>query len=202
MTNITTQGNTTATAPKIELRRVHFSERLIDETNAFDADVWVNGKKAGHAGNDGHGGCTIVHLESWARFIVAGWVGTLPKKKYEAREGMEAFEIEQTIDSVIDELLEAHLAVKERAKVEKRVRTEALKIRARGFVPVLVATRRTYIVTCSKTNAEFELVETARRIVEKHRDMRGAIAAFVPHPDQIDPAFSSALAVVFEGSAS
>lgn len=47
---------------KIELKRFHHSERLSQETNAFSADVWINGKKVGAAENAGHGGNTNVHI--------------------------------------------------------------------------------------------------------------------------------------------
>ena len=44
----------------LQLKNVHFSERLSQETNAFAADVFFNGKKVGYAENSGHGGCTNV----------------------------------------------------------------------------------------------------------------------------------------------
>ena len=40
---------------KIELRRFTTNARLSQETTAFAADVWVDGKKVGYAENDGHG---------------------------------------------------------------------------------------------------------------------------------------------------
>ena len=44
---------------KIELRRVHFSERLSEETNAYAAEVYVDGKHVVSVQNDGHGGCDM-----------------------------------------------------------------------------------------------------------------------------------------------
>ena len=43
---------------KIELKKIYYSEQLSEETSAFTADVYVNGKKLLYAKNDGHGGCT------------------------------------------------------------------------------------------------------------------------------------------------
>ena len=43
---------------KLELKRVEYSERLSEETSAFAADLWINGKKAAYVKNDGRGGCT------------------------------------------------------------------------------------------------------------------------------------------------
>jgi hypothetical protein len=49
---------------KIELKNVKFSDFASEETNCFRADVYVNGKKAGYCNNDGHGGCTNVHVDN------------------------------------------------------------------------------------------------------------------------------------------
>lgn len=52
---------------KIELKRFTTNARLSQETTAFAADVWVNGKKVGTAENDGHGGSHTVHLDRSVR---------------------------------------------------------------------------------------------------------------------------------------
>ena len=46
---------------QIELRRVSYSATLSQETSAFTADIWVDGRKAGSAENHGTGGCTNIH---------------------------------------------------------------------------------------------------------------------------------------------
>ena len=48
---------------KIELKRFSYNARLSEETNAFAADIWVDGKNVGFAKNDGHGGNTMVHIK-------------------------------------------------------------------------------------------------------------------------------------------
>ena len=45
---------------ELKLKNVKFSEHMSEETNAFTADVYFNGKKFAYAKNDGHGGCTNV----------------------------------------------------------------------------------------------------------------------------------------------
>lgn len=45
---------------KIELRSIHFSERLSEETNAFHANLYIDGVMVGTVKNDGHGGDTFV----------------------------------------------------------------------------------------------------------------------------------------------
>ena len=49
---------------KIELKNIKFYERMSEETNAFTADLYVNGKKVGYAKNEGHGGCTDYYPNS------------------------------------------------------------------------------------------------------------------------------------------
>lgn len=63
---------------KIELRRVSHNARLSEETYAFAADVWIDGKKAGEVSNEGHGGCHRWHPHDLeARIDV--FAKTLPK---------------------------------------------------------------------------------------------------------------------------
>lgn len=46
---------------KIELRKFSHYPRLSQETDAFNADVYVDGVKRGTAKNDGHGGPNMIH---------------------------------------------------------------------------------------------------------------------------------------------
>ncbi len=41
---------------RIELRKVEYSARLSQETAAFGAEIWIDGRRAGHARNHGQGG--------------------------------------------------------------------------------------------------------------------------------------------------
>jgi hypothetical protein len=41
---------------KLELKAIKFYEKLSEETNAFSANLYVNGKKAAECSNRGHGG--------------------------------------------------------------------------------------------------------------------------------------------------
>lgn len=102
---------------KIELRKISFNERMSDETNCFVADLYLDGKKVGECNNDGRGGCTnyygikqhqsddIKKMEEYCR--------TLPNIKY------HDMELEQNLESVIDDLLESYLKEKENKKKEK-----------------------------------------------------------------------------------
>lgn len=43
---------------KLELKSIKHNPSLSEETEAFTADLWVNGKKVAYCSNRGHGGCT------------------------------------------------------------------------------------------------------------------------------------------------
>ncbi|MET6999385.1 hypothetical protein [Chitinophaga defluvii] len=43
---------------EIELRKIYISRQFSEETVAFTANLWIDGRKVGYASNDGKGGCT------------------------------------------------------------------------------------------------------------------------------------------------
>ena len=106
---------------KIELKSIKFSEAMSEETNAFTADLYINGKKVGYCKNQGHGGCTDYNSNSpELRPIIKEaeeYCKALPKTKW---KGME---FDQSLESVIDQLLEDWLKAREEKKFEKRMQT-------------------------------------------------------------------------------
>ncbi len=53
---------------EIELKSIRFFERMSEETNAFRASLYIDGKPVGEAGNDGKGGPTwyrAAHPDYW-----------------------------------------------------------------------------------------------------------------------------------------
>jgi len=101
----------------LELRKVKYSPTLSEETYAFTAEVWMDGKKEGTASNHGHGGMTTIYppaLEDRLAKIAA----TLPK--VDAGD----FSYQPTADSMIDDLLGDWLTAREREKLAKKYRTE------------------------------------------------------------------------------
>ncbi|HSX21535.1 MAG TPA: hypothetical protein VLE97_02020 [Gaiellaceae bacterium] len=97
---------------KIELKRFTTNARLSQETTAFAADVWVDGKKVGYAENDGHGGNTMVHLDPSVRAAVEAHGKTLVPTEYKFVSGTEW---------VVDQLVEAELQKRADKSLAKRL---------------------------------------------------------------------------------
>lgn len=47
---------------KVELKKFKHYPRLSQETDAFSAELWIDGKKAANASNSGTGGCDELHF--------------------------------------------------------------------------------------------------------------------------------------------
>ncbi len=131
---------------KFELKKVKYAAFLSEETNAFTADVYIDGAKAGVAQNQGHGGPTDVHFITRELAEKAyAWVKTQPPHKYEATKHMEAFEVPESVDGIVDRLLEEHLRGKEEQKKTARIAKLALKAKAKGQVLLIVTYPHEYI---------------------------------------------------------
>lgn len=91
---------------KIELRKVAHYPRMSQETEAFNADVYVNGVKRGTVENDGHGGPNMIHPHTLEAEIEA-YAKTLPP------DVSEYGELPYSADFLISTILEEHLLQKE-----------------------------------------------------------------------------------------
>ncbi len=102
---------------KIELKKISVNERMSQETTMFIADLYIDGRKVGYCRNEGCGGCTDYHGDSKENNeLIAkaeAYCKTLPKVKFNEMEW------EQSLESVIDELLTEHLKAKEEKKMQK-----------------------------------------------------------------------------------
>lgn len=109
---------------KIEIKNVSFNERMSEETNAFVADVYVNGKKCGYAKNDGRGGSTFVNPYGgkYRDLFVEGerYCESLPDVVYNP-EGMKPFSVKSNMENVVDELFEQWLKNRDQKKLEKKM---------------------------------------------------------------------------------
>jgi hypothetical protein len=107
---------------KIELKKIKISEHLSEETTAFTADIFVDGKEAGYARNTGQGGCTDYNAYEGKRSLLEAAEKhclSLPPIKYEGAFGPS--EIKMNMEHFIDELVEAELKKKDQKKLEKKM---------------------------------------------------------------------------------
>jgi hypothetical protein len=109
---------------EIKLKNIKFSEHLSEETNAFTADIFVNGKKVGYAKNDGQGGCTFYHpnsVEDREKIKDAEqYCLGLPPINYSFGD------IPMNLENKIDQLFEEWLIAKDEAKLQKKLQKDML----------------------------------------------------------------------------
>ncbi|HSX22438.1 MAG TPA: hypothetical protein VLE97_06635 [Gaiellaceae bacterium] len=108
----------------IELKRFTTNGRLSQETTAFAADVWVDGKKVGSAENDGHGGATMVHLDKSVRDKVEAHGKALVPAEYAS--------FTSGAEWVVDQLVEAELQKKHDKTFAKKIASADKKERERS----------------------------------------------------------------------
>ena len=119
---------------KIELKNVKINQSFSEETTCFKADVFVNGKKIAHAQNDGRGGCTSYHPYENQKDnvrLVEEYCKTLPKQIINF--GGEDKEYNQTLESVIDDLVFAKEKEKEQKKIDKLCENHIVWGKPNGF---------------------------------------------------------------------
>lgn len=114
---------------KIELKSIHFSEHLSEETNAFTADVWVDGQNVGHAKNDGRGGETYVGVQYSKDDKVMKRNHEVLRKAEEYATSLpphewvydgKTYTRNNDITTVVDDLLDKYLKDKEEKKWRKK----------------------------------------------------------------------------------
>lgn len=85
----------------ITLKNLKIAKFLSEETLAFTATIYVDGKRVGEASNDGHGGPNRYHFDD--RKLgqeLEAWAKTLPPTV------IEGMTLPMDLDGVIDELIE------------------------------------------------------------------------------------------------
>jgi len=121
---------------KIELKRFTTNARLSQETIAFAADVWVNGKKVGHAENDGHGGNTLVHLDPAIRAAVEAYgKKSIPAEFSASTNGTEW---------IVDQLVEAEMKKRDEKKFARIDAKEKAHFTKHGFATARMRSGNTW----------------------------------------------------------
>ena len=105
---------------KLELKNIKFYESMSEETNCFQADLFINGKKIADVKNQGQGGPTDYRVLDFKNQQILrdaeAYCLTLPKEKIS-----DTFDFQPTLESKIDDLFEAWLKVKADKKMEKQM---------------------------------------------------------------------------------
>lgn len=116
---------------KIELKSIYHSIQLSEETEAFTANLYINGVHAGYTKNEGHGGNTYYQPKNEkGRELIRQaeeYCKTLPPIEYPADKYMEAFSIDMNLEHYIDDLLNKYLEKKETAKFNAKLNKTMLK---------------------------------------------------------------------------
>lgn len=106
----------------IKLKNIHVDLRLSEETNAFTADLYINGKNVGTAMNDGHGGMTTCRPKDvkGAKQIREAeiWCEQQPPEVVKDDDGStQSHSI--SVDYYLDRIVDEHIAKREQARFEK-----------------------------------------------------------------------------------
>lgn len=113
---------------RITLKNFKHAAFMSEETNAFRASVYFDGELIGTAENDGHGGSTFVRPfpKTDAQVQAAHeWAATLPQR--ELKHGGETLLFKPSLDSVIDDIVEAMLTLKAiRASYQRTIKQRVL----------------------------------------------------------------------------
>lgn len=115
---------------KIELRKVKIAKFASEETVCFQAEVWVDGKKAGMANNQGHGGPNDIYPPALAQRIEE-YAKTLPDLESEWGP------LKMGADLLISELVSDH---QDRKDLERALKRKILY--TRKDKPMLWETRK------------------------------------------------------------
>lgn len=111
---------------KIELKNIKHSEWASEETNCFQANIYLNGKQVGYCSNDGKGGCTsynrIPNVDYKVIEAMEEYCNALPPIEYDShlKQG-EKFTINMTLEHYLDDLLCKYLDTKNKAKLTKKM---------------------------------------------------------------------------------
>lgn len=109
----------------IELRKIKHAAFLSEETNAYTADLYVDGKLTAHVGNDGHGGCDHQHPAKGKTYDdvkrVDDWVkANHPPRTTDLMLEGKPFVMDVDLEVLCGELLTDHLISRDLTRTLKR----------------------------------------------------------------------------------
>lgn len=115
----------------IELRNIQIHDRLSEETTAFTASLYINGKKAGWAKNTGQGGSTDYGADDhkiWPLIKEAEQycLGLAPLHYPGIHEGGEPFSIPMNLENFIDDIVDKYWQEKENKRFRDKIQRDML----------------------------------------------------------------------------
>jgi hypothetical protein len=117
------QKETTMTL-SITLKRFQHYPRMSQETEAFNADISYKGVTIGTAENNGHGGCTFVHLNDKGRaipeIVAANQIPEFSNGEFNEDS------LTNIVDSLVEKAIHSKWVEKQRKRVGKQLATSVL----------------------------------------------------------------------------
>ena len=106
---------------KIELRRINHNPKLSEETNAYTAEVWIEGERAFDARNQGQGGCDLYcQIGRWTEAEVNSWL-----KANRSIRPFQGLTLEHDLEAEVGDLLAQEL---EYRRLKRLARTNLITI--------------------------------------------------------------------------
>lgn len=108
----------------ITLKRFQHYPRMSQETTAFNADLSYEGVVVGTAENDGHGGCTFIHLNDKGRAIPAIVEASRLPEFSDGKFNEDS--LVNIVDNLVEQAIRSKWVEKQRKRVEKELATKVL----------------------------------------------------------------------------
>lgn len=122
----------------IELKSIQVYEKMSEETSAFTASIYIDGKKVGYTKNDGRGGATVYHADHHDYWPLIKEADEFCKKmppfvydvgRYGITEGgkpAQPIEVPADLESYIDDIVLKHIQERDRLRFEKNLKKHQL----------------------------------------------------------------------------
>jgi len=108
----------------ITLKRFQHYPRMSEETVAFNADLGYEGVTIGSAENDGHGGCTFIHLNDKGRAIPAILNASRIPEFGDGKINEDS--LTNIVDNLVEKTIHSKWVEKQRSRVAKELATKVL----------------------------------------------------------------------------
>jgi len=151
---------------KVELKSINTNLRMSEETIAFTANIYIDGKLVGYAKNHGHGAPTDYDFKDIAnRKPFEDYIASLPTRKWQ-HDGKD-YETKIDGGSYFDDLIQKHLKEKSDAKLIKQREKIKSDYASAGFPITLEINLRHSI--CWAPCKESDVKETIKVLAAKHK---------------------------------